>query len=231
MKGKIGSVRQKPRQAESRRKPSRAAAAAGGDDPDIPIRELISAQRALKRLARALRRAGLEDFTTEILETIARFRAAIVDPLVSLLGDREFQTRETAMRLLKDLLDEDPTLVRALLRARETASDAEIKDGLRRTLATHPALFQKQIADLISEAGTGFAALQRLRLGPARAAELRRILEELSADLDEAGDDAKDAKASGESGARARFGSFEEREKRRQARKPFIDWLIEELLK
>ena len=230
MRGKIGSVQQKPRQAGSRQEPSRAAAA-GGDDPDIPVRELISAQRALKRLARALRRAGLEDFTNEILEAITRFRAAIVDPLVRLLGDREFQTRETAMRLLKDLLDEDPTLVSALLRAREAASCAEIKDRLRRTLATHPALFQKQMEDLISEVGTGFAALQRLRLGPARSAELRRILEELRADLDEAEEDKKAAKTSGEAGARARFKRFEERERRRKARKPFIDRLIEELLK
>ena len=85
--------------------------------------------------------------------------------------------------------------------------------------------------DLISEVGTGFAALQRLRLGPARSAELRRILEELRADLDEAEEDKKAAKTSGEAGARARFKRFEERERRRKARKPFIDRLIEELLK
>ena len=51
------------------------------------------------------------------------------------------------------------------------------------------------------------------------------------ADLDEAEEDKKAAKTSGEAGARERFKRFEERERCRKARKPFIDRLIEELFK
>ncbi len=198
------------------------------DDGGVfPTDELISHQRALRRLAQGLRAAGLDEFADRILAELGRLREAVIDRLVAKLGDDEPRTRDAATDILRDLLVKDPTLAELLLRRQEETDDPEIRDRIkRRILTADPSRYRRHRDDLISDVGILFIALNFPPSPPPAPAQLQRVIDELSADTQQAIDDAQAAaQDSSESGARERSRRLKEREERRKNRKGFIDRL------
>ena len=198
------------------------------DDGGVfPTDELISHQRALRRLAQGLRAAGLDEFADRILAELARLREAVIDRLVEKLGDDEPRTRDAATDILRDLLVKDPTLAELLLRRQEETDDPEIRDRIkRRILRADPALYRRHLEALIGDVGILFIALNFPPDPPPDPDDLQKVIDEIKLDTEQAINDAQAAaQDSSESGFREPFQRLQEREERRRGRKDFIDQL------
>lgn len=218
------------KKAQDRRTPKKEAARGpGGNGTTIlPIDDLISHQNALERLARGLEAAGLREQAAQVRAEIARLRSAILDSLVGLLGDPEPKLRDAATRTLRELLIKDPRIAEALIRARDAATDPEIRDRLNRAiLIADPSIFRTQIDDILSGAQPLFVFLL---LGGQQDDKFKRILEALKRDIQEATEDAEAAKTdTDEQSIRERYRRYQRREERRKARQPYFDELQRKL--
>jgi hypothetical protein len=216
--------------ARNRRVPVKAAGRApGGNGATVlPVDDLIAHQDALERLARGLEAIGLREQAAQLRAEIARLRSALLDSLVSLLGDRESKFRDAATRTLRELLVKDPSIAADLIRARDAATDPEIRDRLnRRILIADPSIYETQIDDILADAQPLFAFLI---LPSPQDAEFARVLEELKQDHLEAREDAEAAKSdTNEESIRERFRRYRRREERRKARQPYFDELRRKL--
>jgi hypothetical protein len=217
--------------ARNRREPKEPAARAprGNGASLLPVDDLISHQNALERLARGLEAIGLREQAAQLRAEIARLRSAILDSLIRLLGDREPTIRDAATVTLRELLIKDPTIADALIRARDAATDPEIRDRLnRRILIANPSIYETQINDILADAQPLFALLI---LPSPQDAEFKRVLEELKQDHVEAREDAEAAKTdTDEESIRRRFRRYQRREERRKARQPYFEELRRKLL-
>lgn len=213
-------------QARTRLRPQKVAARAPRGDTTslLPVDDLITHQAALERLARGLEVAGLREQASRVRAEVARLRAAILDSLVRLLGDHQPKLRDAATQTLRELLVKDASIAEALIRARDAATDLEVRDRLnRRILIADPSIYRTQIDDILSDAQPLFAFL--LLSGP-QDAEFMRIQEELKQDHLEALEDAEAAKTdTDEESIRQRFRRYQRREERRKARQPYFDEL------
>ena len=216
--------------ARNRRVPVKAAGRApGGNGATVlPVDDLIAHQDALERLARGLEAIGLREQASQIRAEIARLRSAILDSLVRLLGDREPKFRDAATRTLRELLVKDPSIAGDLIRARDAATDPEIRNRLnRRILIANPSIYETQIDDILADAQPLFVFL----LFPGQQDDrFQRAVDELKQDLQEAREDAEAAKtATDEESIRERFWRYQRREERRKARQPYFEELRRKL--
>jgi hypothetical protein len=130
---------------------------------------------------------------------------------------------------LREFLVKDPSIAGALIRARDAATDPEIRDRLnRRILIANPSIYETQINDILADAQPLFALLI---LPSPQDAEFKRVLEELKQDHVEAREDAEAAKTdTDEESIRRRFRRYQRREERRKARQPYFEELRRKLL-